>query len=392
MKNHQSDNISALIVKYVLGNISNEEHKVLESWRNSSVRNEKLFQELCNEENLITRLKNYHWSDVEKAYHLVKAKANNSRKSRVKTINWRMVSSVAAVFVGVLLVFSYLFFQDVLDNNRLADNKEIGPGKQSAELILSDGSVVKLGTTLDAILEKDGTQVFADSGSIQYLTDEDGGSEYLYNEVRVGHGEEFQLILADGTKVWLNSMSSIKFPVQFSDKIRSVEVIGEIYLEVEHDDIKPFIVHTPIYDIRVLGTAFNVSCYADEEMVHTTLVDGKIQIDNILGKEDEIFVTPGQQFVYDRTDNGVFVQEVNTASYVSWTKGYFQFSKNSLDEMFIELARWYPIEVEYATADVREKLITGKLPRFENIETLLNLIEKISEVEFEVVENKIIVK
>lgn len=351
-----------------------------------------------------------HQHYLEKAIHYLKegkvkdARTINTKGAWINTekrikpqqkTNTRLWLSIASSVAAVLIIFFSVYMMSDFNesSNTLADKMvHIEPGSKRAELVLSDGSIVKLGEGAEQLKEQDGTLINTDSSTVSYQYANGKLADNLYNEVRVRHGEEFQLQLADGTKVWINSMSSIKFPVHFTAETREVEISGEVYFEVKHDVHKPFIVHTPVHDVRVLGTSFNVSCYSDDEYVHTTLVEGSVEINNVIGGSKSTVLTPDKQYTFNKTSLVSEVKTVDTDNYTAWTMGYFQFEEQALGDIFAKLQRWYKIDVFFTNNTAKQELFTGRLPRFENIDTLLALIEQVSDVEFETNENAIIVK
>lgn len=376
-----------LIRKKVISELSESEERVFQDWLKQDVKHKQYFEKA---QHYLKSGKVFNESDIDisPAWHAVD-KSLKKPESQQKWI--KLIGSIAA---SIVIVFSLYYMVELTNSKSSLANKseQIGPGTNQAELVLSDGTVVKLGNTDDAIEERDGTIIYSDSVCLEYYSEGRNSKEHVYNEVRVGRGEEFQLVLADGTQIWLNSMSSIRFPIYFSGANREVEITGEVFFDVAHDELKPFIVHTPIHDIKVLGTSFNVSCYGNDNQVHTTLVTGKVEINNIKNKEDRVFVTPGQQFVYSKLNHHMEVREVNTDAYTGWVNGCFLFEEQRLEDIFNKLERWYEIDVLFDNNAVKEEVFTGKLPRFENMDTLLDMIASVSNVEFEIIEDKVIVK
>ena len=197
------------------------------------------------------------------------------------------------------------------------------------------------------------------------------------------------IVLADGTKVWLNSQSSLRFPVAFQGKERRVQLTGEAYFDVTPGQ-KRFIVETKSMDVRVLGTAFDVNAYEDETVIRTTLVRGKVEI--LAGGEESCILEPGQQSVFERSTGKVDVFQVNTSLYTQWKDGRFVFRDNTLEDIMRTLARWYDMEYEFASPNLKEQCFYGVINRFEKVEGLLAQFEKTGKVKFEYERNKVIIK
>lgn len=179
-------------------------------------------------------------------------------------------------------------------------------------------------------------------------------------------------------------MSELRYPVAFGEGVREVELKGEAYFEVEKNEGKPFIVKTDEFNVRVLGTSFNISAYLDSPLAHTTLCSGHVRINDRTNPGKEVDILPGEQLLFHRDNREMSVREVDTDVFVSWREGFFQFDNNTVEEVFTILQRWYNIQVFYANVEVRQELFTGKLPRFDNLQIIIDLIERVSDLKIEV--------
>ena len=218
--------------------------------------------------------------------------------------------------------------------------------------------------------------------------------ELIYNELRTPRGGGYNLNLSDGTEVWLNAGSSLRFPVSFTDSTRRVYLEGEGYFEVSHNG-NPFIVSTEDMDVRVLGTSFNVSAYSDESEIVTTLVEGKVRIDYTGNRESRIeskVLTPNKQALLNRYLAEIKIEEVNIDHYTSWMQGKLEFSNESLDMVLKRLARWYDFEYEFENNQARDYHFSGRINNTENISTILEMLEMTTDVKFDIKKNKIVVK
>lgn len=195
-----------------------------------------------------------------------------------------------------------------------------------------------------------------------------------YNEVIVPKGGEYQLVLSDGTLVYLNSMTKVRFPERFSEKCREVEVCGEAFFEVTKNKDVPFIVKTGAYEITVLGTKFNVTAYADEHVITTTLVEGAVSISGkCIGEARTL--RPNEQLVLDQTSGGVEVRKVDVNYYTAWKDGMFRFRDVRLEEIMRVVERWYDMTVVYEDESVKDLHFGFNMSRLETIEPLLNIFE-----------------
>ena len=213
-----------------------------------------------------------------------------------------------------------------------------------------------------------------------YLAGDTLGSGTLaYNTLNVPKGAEFNLVLADGTQVWLNAESKLKYPVVFGSEERVVELEGEGFFKVSKDASRPFRVKTKSQVVEVLGTEFNVDAYPDEGYVYTTLVEGKVKVD-AEGKSLEL--VPGMQSVVGGQE--MYSRKVNTGDVVSWKNGMFVLEDKSLEEIMSKLARWYDFNIFYQNQAVKEITFKGKIPRYASFESILDILERTGEVKFKV--------
>ena len=185
--------------------------------------------------------------------------------------------------------------------------------------------------------------------------------------------------MRDVTKVFLNSGSELRYPVAFNNNSREVFLQGEAYFEVQKDSTKEFIVHTDQMKIRVLGTSFNVKAYPEQDMIATTLTEGKIQI----SCDSQLYnIIPGMQLTYHKRNRETNIQEVDTELYTSWKNGYYKFEEMPLEEIMSTLSRWYNLEIFYQSPAKKMIIFTGQLKRYDDVTQLLRKFEETHEVEF----------
>ena len=289
------------------------------------------------------------------------------------------ICKYAAIFIFPVAIATVAIYKSGNEPQPLSQVEEqIVPGGKKAVLILDNGEAIDLKSTSGVELkEKDGTVIQVDSTVLNYQQAPARTSEKLaYNKVNVPRGGEYQLMLSDGSKVQLNSMSSIRFPVQFAQDCRLVELEGEAYFEVSKTG-QPFIVQTKGMKIEVLGTTFNISAYANEEY-QTTLVSGsvKVQTENgsnrILKPSEQACITPGS--------NQINVRNVDTAFYTSWIHGKINFKDQRLDDIMKTLARWYDMDVVYENEATKELRFGCYVNRYNEITPLVKLLEQTGRV------------
>ena len=200
------------------------------------------------------------------------------------------------------------------------------------------------------------------------------------NELIVPRGGEYQIVLADGTRVWLNSATKLIFPQNFTGKERRVMLSGEAFFDVARDESKPFIVETSRMDVKVLGTRFNVNAYTDNEVVSTTLVDGSVEVAS--GTQKPITLVPGEQAYGEAGE--LEKREVNIRLYTSWIDGRFMFNNVELEEIVKQISRWYDVEIFFTNENVKRTRFTGGMVKFKPLDDLIRMIESTSPVRFSV--------
>ncbi|HEY9195949.1 MAG TPA: FecR domain-containing protein, partial [Mucilaginibacter sp.] len=276
----------------------------------------------------------------------------------------------------------------------LANNHIIAPGSNKAILTLANGKKISLTDARKGqIINQQGILISKTaSGQLVYTIVDDGKTganspaEMQYNTMETPRGGQFQLLLPDGTRVWLNAASSLKYPVNFTaSSERKVELSGEAYFEVTHNKERPFRVVTSRQVVEVLGTHFNVNAYADEPNTKTTLLEGAVKV---TGGANTALLKPGQEA--NLTDN-FKVADVDTDEAIAWKNGYFRFDDERLETIMRKISRWYNVDVVYQDNDVKDDLFAAVTTRFADISTLLKIMEQTGDEHFSVEGAKIII-
>lgn len=287
--------------------------------------------------------------------------------------NWSLLKYAAIL---LLLGFAgYYFIPGSVKTNE--GTLAVLPGYKHAVLRMADGAEILLDTNhREEILTQSGIVLSAKSGEglVYDLTKLNiAQKENLtkqYSTLETPKGGTYQLMLSDGTKVWLNSASKLKFPLLFSGNTRSVEIEGEVYFEVAHRKMTPFVVKSRDQEIKVLGTVFNINAYANESLVKTTLVEGSIAIST--GTVSKV-ILPGQEAQVGK--HTINVKQVDVAQAVAWKNGYFKFDKLTVSEIMRQVERWYDVEVVYDSA-FRDELFVGKIQRSAGIAELISIFNE----------------
>ena len=297
------------------------------------------------------------------------------QKAGLRFYKWQYISAAACILI---ISFSMLLYRtkspEVKHSTVVAAQvKDIPPGSNKAILTLANGSRVVLN-------DRD------DEEKIYKLVDTTLQSAAAYNSITTPRGGQYQLNLPDGSKVWLNSASSIRFPSAFNGEIRRVEMTGEVYFEIAKKS-KPFIVSTGGQEVQVLGTHFNINAYADEENIKTTLLEGSVKV---IGSDHQPhFLIPGQQSLVSSSGQFKTITAADTEMAVAWKNGYFKFDRQSLQSIMRQISRWYDVEITYV-GEISADEYVGKIKRSEHISGVLKIL-KLSHIDFQLEGRKIIV-
>jgi len=289
----------------------------------------------------------------------------------------------AAIVLIFISTGVYLYFNQTgkkLAEKTSAQNfkNDVSPGTNKAVLTLADGTQVLLDSTKNGAITLQGTTkiIKSNSGQIIYKSElPDLKSEIQYNTVTTPKGGQYQVILPDGTKAWLNAASSLKFPIAFTGKERNVELTGEGYFEVAKNASMPFNVSVGQMKVQVLGTHFNINAYIDETSIKTTLLEGSVKVLATGNLQLATVLKPGQQAQLQtknyelRTINDVDLNEV-----MAWKDGFFEFENMELPAIMRQIERWYNVEVEYKRGTIKERF-GGRISRNLNISNVLHLLE-----------------
>jgi len=267
---------------------------------------------------------------------------------------------------------------------------DIIPGSNKAILTLGDGSTMVLDTASNGQVGTQGNikVIKLNSGQLKYLKGKQGQMTggTIYNTISTPKGGQYQVVLADGSKIWLNASSSLRFPTEFRDKIREVEVTGEAYCEIVHNASKPFRLKVKEMQVNVLGTHFDVMAYDNENAIKTTLLEGSLRVSNATGAS---LITPGQQAVLHKNGSFQLVSNADVEEAVAWKNGKFVFNSADIHTIMRQIERWYDVDISFEReADLH---FTGQLSRYINVSELLRKLELTNEVHFRIEKGKITV-
>ena len=304
------------------------------------------------------------------------------RKSRRMTLRWSIAASII-LLVGLFVGRTISGVRDIHEEQELAKSV-MQPGTSKAILMMADGKEVVLeqGQNLNILLNER-VRVATSSQGIVYEEHGKGMVTEEYNKLTTPIGGEYSLVLSDGTKVFLNADSELKYPVEFSDGKRIVDLKGEAYFEVHKDSLRPFIVRMNGAEVTVLGTSFNVNTYGDDGQIYTTLVNGSVRVSSMKNKQEEI-LKPGMQSVMNVQSGLLTVRKVDVEPYVAWREGRFVFRAMTLDLIMRQLQRWYDFEVFYQNSELKDYEFRGVIKRDMDLDKVLSVIKATTNVDFEV--------
>lgn len=380
--------IGILVGKYLASDLTEEERTYLDEWIAVSERRQKWFLRVTNQECIIKKRADVQLVDVERGWGALQKK----RATRCGRRLWIRWCRYAAVLMLPLIVCTIVYRHYNSTGERQQEVYGISAGVSRAFLVMDDGTTIPVEQRNMVFEEKDGTKIDLKEEHITYeLTGECSEDSLIYNELVVPRGGEFSLTLSDGTVVFLNADSRLRYPVKFSDANRTVELKGEGYFHVMRNEKVPFVVRASGVDITVLGTEFNVSNYQENSAVQATLITGVVKVTRE-GHEDSRVLRPGEQAIFNKKNQEIAVKEVDVSYVVAWKEGRLRFRDRPLGEIMDFIARWYDVEVVYEDEEVRNYLFGCNFNRHETVYPLLELFQSTGTVRFEVVEKKIIVR
>ena len=371
--------IARIIQKSLKGKLSESEEKLLSDWRKVSEENEHAFQRMISEDFYTVGMEKLETYDYRVAYGRFLQKKYQRRRKRRFLISMARVAAVALPFVMAVVLYVGLNREEEQTlRPSLASN--ILPGTSKAVLTLANGQMIPLGKeTTDSTIITDGTQISASGSGITYA---DGGESeaVVYNKLDIPRGGEFCLTLSDGTRVWLNSETSIQYPVVFGTKERRVFIPGEAYFEVAKDAKKPFTVQFMSSSVTVLGTSFNIRAYPEEKQSQTTLAEGSVRI---YSPGSSMLLKPGEQAEVKALSGEMVKKEVEVKTFTSWKDGRFVFEQEPLENIMRTLERWYDIRVIFRDEGAKRISLSGNLKRYGDFSQVMNMLQITGDVRFE---------
>ena len=391
MKGNVNNRIPRLLQLYLLGEITPEEQKELEFWCKQKESNRYFFEQIQKENLLAQEHFLYKRIDKYKAFSIFKQRFAPYGKKR--KINIRLWKYVAIFLLPLTIAIIWLLTnpKQKIDSS-LCQQVQLHPGSPQALLILDDGKQVALasGNKNDIQINED-IKVSHKNDELVYTTkpQQKPQQEISFNELIIPRGGEYKVTLSDGTLVFLNSATQLKYPITFDNKERRVKLGGEAYFEVTKDTSRPFIVEVDGIEIKVYGTSFNINTQ-QEGKIQTVLVEGSVGI-KIQSSGREQIIVPGEMAEFNEIQKNLIIKKVNTQIYTDWRNGIFRFENERLEDILQKLANWYDVEIFYQTANVKDLHFTGYVERYKKIDTILQSITLATDVQFAIQGKTIIV-
>lgn len=383
--------IKNLLYRLSISQCTREERNELEKWAGENPARRELLRKLSDPTYIAEQLR-------RRSLVSVKRPKNEMRRFIVEArfkARMRVMSIAAGIALILGLGATYFIYGGGQSDRELSGKGPLSvvnltdsigiegilPGTTRAKLFSQAGTAIELNATDTATMSRDMllTQNISDRAKVAELC------------LDVPRGGEFKITLEDSTEVWLNSDSRLRYPEMFGSKERRVQVEGEAYFVVKHDEKRPFYVETGELTVRVYGTAFNVRAYDDDEFVCTTLEKGSIAITRQGISTGELLLSPGHQAMLNRADSRVNMKVVNPTVITSWRHGRFVFQDQPLRTIMRDLARWYDFEYEFDDPALEEIVFMGSIPRYSNFSAAQHILERSGDIEFRIEDGRIII-
>jgi len=385
-KNKHIFYLADLLYRKIKEELGRDEEAELEKWLSENGENSRLAEELKQTVAFREKERKYRLFDKYYDYESLHRRIRKERRKRVV----RYAVAAAVFLIPFLICLIYWKFPQGQQEIYYVKN-DLPPGKAIATLVLEDGTVKRLGKE-NFVLASGNVVATNHNHQLVYQS----GDSVVWKEaerfhtIEVPRGGEYFLELSDHSRIWLNSESSIRFPVTFRGKERKVKVSGEVYMEIARDTSRPFRVETEAFQVQVLGTEFNIRAYPDEMRAAATLVKGKVEITDRSG--DTYLLKPSEQFTYDVERQKVQIETVEPDLYTFWKDGGYIFKTQSLENILNTISRWYDLEIFYANSNIKNITYSGRIKRYESATVLLDFFERLGGVKFEISGKTVVVR
>lgn len=377
------EHIDNLIKQFTEGNISSADFAVLMAHLKAAKDDDEVYRAMDKVWAPAVKEEHHTAAEMDALYSkLIKDKAFKSAPA-IKFWAKLTVAASVVIAVGIGLLF-YTFNKQVANHQEIFPKNDIDPGRNTATLTLANGKHINLSDTK--------TGVVIDTSGLTY-NDGTDIKEMVYGDallaVATPRGGTYHVRLPDGTNVWLNALSTLKFPLTFSKlKQRRVELNGEAYFEVKKNTAQPFIVNSAKQEVEVFGTHFNVNSYTDEYSIKTTLLEGSVKV-SLVNSSVSGHLKPGMQSTL--TSSGIRILKLtDPEEVIDWKSGYFTFNRENLDQVMRKVSRWYDVNVIYKDETIKNIPFSGTITRFARVSELLKMLELTGKVQFDIAGKNII--
>ena len=383
--------VSFLVNQFQSGVITDAEEQELILFINNhpTVVSDEITRMIAMHEGVDGQVEQDRWQTMVDQILAVDKPKLTKRPNTFSRLRW--VGAAAAIILALAVVWKV---RNGIIPTKHVFTTDVKPGGNKAILTLADGKKISLSDAQNGALIKEAGISISKSadGELVYNVEklDQPEDDSRTNTISTPNGGEWQIILPDGSKIWLNAASSLEYPLNIGiAKTRKVKLQGEAYFEVAKNAQHPFIVETAKQKLEVLGTHFNVNSYLDEKITRTTLLEGSVRISDILDLAEYEVLKPGEQSVL--SDRGIKVNTVDPDESVAWKNGYFMFNNERQESILRKVARWYNVQIEYADEEAKNVMYYGTVSRFNNISLVLTKFEQTGEVKFDIKGNKVIV-
>ena len=382
-----NDEIVRLIGKYLETSLDEAEQRILNEWLNAAEDNRRLLGELADPQRVSQGLGRFYAYDAhrvsEKIAQEIPAFAAPAKVRRLHPLRRWGWAAAAVLFLGAGAWY-WAAQQQTTPSHIAIAPADISPGREGAILTLSDGSQVVLDSLANGtVVQQQGADVVLSNGQLSYTDAENDAPGIIYNTMTTPRGRQFRVTLPDGTKVWLNAASSVRYPVAFTGNERKVDITGEVYFEVSKDASKPFRVNAAgKATVTVLGTAFNINAYENEKHIAATLLSGGVKVAATAAPAKSIVLKPGQQARLGRDDNSLTLRTADPDKTMAWKDGFFNFEGASIEDVMRQLERWYDISVVYENG-IPDITFLGEIDRQIALPDLLEVLRR-TDVDFRI--------
>lgn len=385
----KEEHIARLIFLHVQGMTDNAQEKELNEWRSVSPRHEELFQRMLSSEYVEKSISRFVKTEEEKerGWRQLQQKVRSGRS--VRKIKWFPYAAAIVLILSVGGVFYFFGDKEQAEILPVAKYEVQLPGSR-AVLILPDGRKVDLeNEVLRSDLAQSDSLLLISTRSLKYRDIDSPDTTEVFHTLEIPRGGEYLLTLSDGTIIYLNSESTLSFPVKFQGKERKVYLTGEAYFKVAKNTEHPFVVTAGELEVLVTGTTFGVRAYKDEKDIQTTLESGQVTV-RVEGKS--VKLVPNKQVLFNKLTMGMEVRDVDVDLYLAWADGRLVYDNCPLEKILTDLGRWYNIDVFYSRDELRSYQFSLNMKKHEEFIQVLELIGKTGEVQFEVKDNTVIVR